>query len=80
MEDIKFLELIIKNLVKNPDEVTITEITEPDGKLLCLRVHKSDMGLIIGKQGVTSSAIKWIIKTAGYNNDRKVNLKIEEPF
>ena len=80
MEDIKFLEIIVKNLVKKPDEVVISEVLEPDGVLLKLRVHKSDMGLIIGKQGITSSAIKWIVKTGGYNHDRKVNLLIEEPI
>ena len=47
----ELLLYMAKNLVDNPDEVTVTELDNEDGKVLELRVAEGDMGKVIGRQG-----------------------------
>ena len=56
MKDI--LEVIIKNLVENVDEVSITEKAEAKSICYEVKVAKSDMGKVIGKQGKMAKAIR----------------------
>ena len=47
----ELLLYMAKNLVDDPDAVTVTEVPEEDGKVLELRVAEGDMGKVIGRQG-----------------------------
>ena len=47
MKDV--LEVLIKNLVDNPDEVSITEKTEAKSICYEVKVAKNDMGKVIGR-------------------------------
>ena len=40
-----------KNLVDDPDAVSVTEISDEEGIILELRVAPGDMGKVIGRQG-----------------------------
>lgn len=73
MKDI--LEVLIKNLVDNPDEVSITEKTE--AKAICyeVKVSKNDMGKVIGKQGKMAKAIRSIIKAVATKEHKKVSVE-----
>lgn len=73
MKDI--LEVIIQNLVDNKDEVSITEKTE--AKAICyeVKVAKSDMGKVIGKQGKMAKAIRAIVKAIAVKEHKKVNVE-----
>lgn len=73
MKDV--LEVLIKNLVDNPDEVSITEKTE--AKAICyeVKVSKNDMGKVIGKQGKMAKAIRSIIKAVATKEHKKVNVE-----
>ena len=73
MKDI--LEVLIKNLVDNPDEVSIAEKTE--SKAICyeVKVSKNDMGKVIGKQGKMAKAIRSIIKAVATKEHKKVNVE-----
>lgn len=73
MKDI--LEVIIKNLVDNQDEVSITEKTE--AKAICyeVKVAKNDMGKVIGKQGKMAKAIRSIVKAIAVKEHKKVNVE-----
>ena len=80
MEDTqKLLEDIIKSIVQNSDEVKIEKVVDERGVLFRIWVNQRDMGLLIGKAGVTVSAIKHIIKLSGYKKKSAVSIKIEEP-
>jgi len=80
MEDTqKLLEDIIKSIVQNSDEVKIEKVVDERGVLFRIWVNQKDMGLVIGKAGVTAGAIKHIIKLAGYKTKSAVSIKIEEP-
>jgi len=73
MKDI--LEVIIKNLVDNTEEVSITEKSE--AKSICYEVKaaKSDMGKVIGRQGKMAKAIRSIIKAIAVKENKKVNVE-----
>lgn len=77
--DFHFLEMIVKELVDNPESVKIDRTIDEMGVLLNLQVHKDDMAQVIGKSGRTASAIRTLLRVIGMKNNSRVNLKIEEP-
>lgn len=79
MEDVKFLEFIIKSLVENPDDVRINRTVDEMGVLMTLDVNPADMGKIIGREGNTAKAIRTLLRVVGMKNNARVNLKINEP-
>ena len=65
-----------KNLVDDPEAVTVTEIDDEDGKVLELRVAEGDMGKVIGRQGRNAKEIRTIIKTVAQRTGEKVTVEI----
>ncbi|MBQ8354971.1 MAG: KH domain-containing protein [Oscillospiraceae bacterium] len=65
-----------KNLVDNPDAVSVNEMTEEDGLVLELRVAPEDMGKVIGRQGRIAKEIRTIIKTVAQRDGVKVTVEI----
>ena len=65
-----------KNLVDNPDAVSVNEIPEEDGLVLELRVAPEDMGKVIGRQGRIAKEIRTIIKTVAQRDGEKVTVEI----
>ena len=72
----ELLLYMAKNLVDNPDEVTVTEIENEDGKVLELRVAEGDMGKVIGRQGRIAKEIRTIIKTVALRTGERVSVEI----
>jgi predicted RNA-binding protein YlqC (UPF0109 family) len=77
--DKEFLEYVIKALVDHPGDVKVDRKLDEMGVLLTLKVHREDMGQIIGKEGSTAKAIRSLVRIIGLKNHARVNLKIEEP-
>lgn len=77
--DQEFLEYLIKSLVAHPDDVLVGRKVDEMGVLLTLKVHKEDMGIIIGRAGGTAKAIRSLVRIVGLKHNARVNLKIEEP-
>jgi len=77
--DLEFLLYVVKQIVKNPDEVTVERKVDEMGVLLTLKVSKEDMGQIIGKSGQTAKALRVLLRVLGSKNNARVNLKIVEP-
>ncbi len=73
MKDV--LELIVKNLVNNPDSVQITENTTDYSIELKVKVDKVDMGKVIGKQGRIAKAIRTVIKSLAAAEKKKVDIE-----
>ena len=73
MKDI--LEVVIKNLVDNPDGVSINEKT--NAKSICyeVKVAKEDMGKVIGKQGKIAQSIRSIMKAVAAKERKKVSVE-----
>ena len=72
----ELVESIAKALVDNPDEVSVTEIKGEQTTVLELRVAKSDIGKVIGKQGRTAGAIRTILGAVGMKLRKRFVLEI----
>jgi hypothetical protein len=67
---------IVKALVDNPEQVRVNEIVSTQTVVLELKVAKSDMGKIIGKQGRTANAIRDLLNAASGKAGKRYMLEI----
>ena len=67
---------IAKNLVDNPDDVTVTEVERDDELILELRVAEGDMGKVIGRQGRVAKEIRTLVKSVASRSGKKVSVEI----
>ncbi len=72
----ELLLYMAKNLVDEPEAVTVTEVTDEEGKVLELRVAPGDMGKVIGRQGRIGKEIRTIVKTVAQRTGEKVTVEI----
>ena len=72
----ELLLYMAKNLVDDPEAVTVNEIKEEDGTVLELHVASSDMGKVIGRQGRIAKEIRTIVKTVAQRTGEKVTVEI----
>ncbi len=77
--DRDFVEYIVKHIVQFPEFVEVTRTVDEMGVLITLKVHKDDMGKIIGKAGQTAKSLRILLRVIGSKNNARVNLKIVEP-
>lgn len=74
----KALEFIVTQIVDNPKKVEILE-TEDNGMInFAIKVDKSDMGRIIGKNGKVIRAIRNVIKISAIKQNKKINIALTE--
>mgnify|MGYP001578138876 CR=1 FL=1 len=74
-----FIEYVVKAIVEHPDDVEVTQTTDNLGVLVTLKVHKDDMGKIIGKDGQTAKSLRILLRMMGSKSNDRYNLKIIEP-
>ena len=78
-ELIEFTETLVKNLVKEPDMVSVQEFSSDDeGIMLEIIVHENDMGAVIGKSGKMANAIRTMIQAYAYtHNLNRIKINID---
>jgi predicted RNA-binding protein YlqC (UPF0109 family) len=74
----ELLEAIAKALVDNPDQVQVRAIEGEHVTVLELRVHASDVGKVIGRQGHIVDSIRTILAAAGMKLRKRVKVEILE--
>ena len=72
------LTQIAQALVDNPEQVQVNEIVSTQTVVLELKVAKSDMGKVIGKQGKTAHAIRTVLNAASGKAGKRHMLEILE--
>ena len=72
----ELLLYMAKNLVDDPEAVTVTEVSDEEGTVLELRVAPGDMGKVIGRQGRIAKEIRTIVKTVAQRTGEKVTVDI----
>ena len=72
----ELLLYMAKNLVDDPEAVTVSEIKDEDGTVLELHVASADMGKVIGRQGRIAKEIRTIVKTVAQRSGEKVTVEI----
>lgn len=74
----ELLELIARALVDHPEEVDVTAVEGDEDTVYELRVARSDLGKVIGKQGRTARAIRTIVASAGTKLRKRIVFEIIE--
>ena len=74
----ELLEYIARELVDDPDGVSVEETTDDRGVLLRLRVAQVDMGRVIGRGGRTARAIRQVVKIAAIRDGVHAHVDIAD--
>ena len=74
----ELIERIARELVDQPDQVSVTEIEGGRTVVFELRVAKSDIGKIIGKRGQNVNAIRTILNAVSGKSRKQVVLELIE--
>ena len=75
----EFIEFIAKQLVDNPDKVSVEETTPDEHTIeLKLKVDESDLGKVIGKHGNTVNAMRTLLTKIGAKGNHRATLQIIE--
>lgn len=72
----ELLTYIVKNLVNDPEAITITETEQDDSVVYELRVAPEDMGRVIGRHGRIAKEIRTLMKATGNRENKKVTVEI----
>ena len=59
-----FLDFVVRQLVDNPDDVQISQVSGDGQTTYRIGLHPADIGLVIGKGGHTIGSIRSLINTA----------------
>lgn len=79
MSELKnLIEFVSKTLVDMPEKVVVTEVIGEQTTVVELRVDKSDLGKVIGKQGRTARALRTILNAASTKLRKRSVLEIIE--
>lgn len=72
------VEYIVKQLVTNPDAVSVEETTDGTSVNLLLKVDNADMGIVIGKSGQTIKSIRKLLLVKAISDGVRVNLQLHD--
>lgn len=72
----QLIEYLVKELVDEPDLVTITEVSQEEATTYEVRVAPNDLGKVIGKQGRIANALRTVAKAAAMKHKRKIYVEI----
>jgi predicted RNA-binding protein YlqC (UPF0109 family) len=72
------VEKIINALVDEKEEVEVSEEPSERANVIRIRVAKSDMGRIIGREGKTIKAIRSLLFFAGQKHGKRFVLDVVE--
>lgn len=73
-----FLEYVVKGLVQQPEELTVTPVEKNGMTIYELRMNPSDVGRIIGREGVTINAIRSLLTAGSAKKGLRCSLEIVE--
>ncbi len=71
----EILETVINNLVDDPKSVHINQVDGEQSIVFEVKVADSDMGKVIGKQGVIAKSIRTIMKAAAAKENKRVSVE-----
>ena len=70
------LETLARELVDEPDQVSVSEWDEGDGLYLELRVAPEDRGFVIGKRGGTADALRTVLDAVARRRGTNCDMEI----
>lgn len=73
-----FVEFIVKALVDYPDQVDVKEVDGERAVVYELRLNKTDIGKVIGKQGRTIQSLRTLVNGASAKLGKRAMVEIIE--
>jgi len=73
----RLIETLVKEIVEDPDVVTVRELRKRDVAEFNVRVAPPDVGKIIGKRGRIATAIRAVVGGVATKGRMKVHVKFE---
>lgn len=78
MNLVELTEFIVKNLVADPESVSVREFDDEEYKIIEVIVSDEDMKKVIGKNGKIANAMRTIIQASSYvSGEKKVKINID---
>ena len=74
----QLVEIIAKNLVSDPDSVSVRKVTEGEREGIILHTAPEDAGRVIGKGGKLAKAIRILAQAAASDKTREVRVRIDD--
>ena len=74
----ELLAYLARQLVDEPDAVSVNEEEREGAIILMLSVAKDDIGKVIGRKGRIARALRAIVRASGAHSHRRVLLEIVE--
>ena len=71
----EIIETIIRNLVSEPDAISINEIQGEQSVVFEIKVAEKDMGKVIGKEGKVAKAIRTLVKAVAAKEEKRVTVE-----
>ncbi len=72
----ELLTYVARNLVDNPDQVSVTQYEGDEETVLELRVAPEDMGKVIGRQGRIAKEIRTLVRSVAQRTGQRVCVDI----
>ena len=71
-------EFLVKSLVKDPESVSVREISDEEEIIIEVLVSEDEIGAVIGKGGSIAKAIRTLVYASAYvNGEKKVRINID---
>lgn len=80
MNLVKLTETIVKELVEDPESITVKEFPSEDEDTVIIQVMvpNNQMGRVIGREGKIAKSLRTIVQASSYINDNKrVDINID---
>lgn len=78
-QDQNLLEMILRAIVSQPDEVKVTRQVDEMGVLLSAKLGEGDAGVVIGKDGRAIKAIRSVMNLVGRRSKARVSVRLDVP-
>jgi predicted RNA-binding protein YlqC (UPF0109 family) len=72
----KLVELIVRSLVDNPEEVSVTAVDSDGGVIYEVSVAPGDAGKVIGRGGRIIQSIRAVVKAAAAKTDQRAYVEV----
>lgn len=76
MDEKELVEIIAKQLVDQPEGVTVTSVEKDGETVLELRVAQGEAGRVIGRQGSIAKSLRTIVNAVSVRNGRRISVEI----
>ncbi|MBK9140472.1 MAG: KH domain-containing protein [Verrucomicrobia bacterium] len=74
----QWLEFAVRGLVDRPDAVSVTPVDREGTMHFELRLHPSDVGKVIGRQGATIQALRALLQVGAAKKGLRCSVDIVE--